>query len=167
MTEPAPLTLKQSKWLKVYIETGNATEAAMQAYDCCSRESAAVLGHENIRKVKGAVTALMDAKGLTDDLLMKKLLEGLDANKTEFLKWDGEFKDSRDCVDFPTRQRYLDTAIKLKGVYAPDRQEISGPEGGPISILAELTDEQLDEIANAGDPDTDDNAPSGEGGEGA
>ena len=40
------LTLKQNKFVETYIETGNATKAAMQAYNTTDKNTAAVLGHE-------------------------------------------------------------------------------------------------------------------------
>ena len=130
------LTLKQRKWLKVYIETGNATEAAMQAYDCTARDCGGHIGWENVRKLQGAISTLMDKHGITDGLLMDKLREGLDAEKTEFAKHEGKITDSQDCTDFPTRQRYLDTAFKVRGNYPADRQqvELTGAEGGPVQV---------------------------------
>ncbi len=44
------LTLKQLKFIQIYIESGNATKAAMEAYRCKNENVAAVLGSENLRK---------------------------------------------------------------------------------------------------------------------
>ncbi len=44
------LTLKQLKFIQIYIETGNATKAAMEAYNCKNLRVAAVLGSENLIK---------------------------------------------------------------------------------------------------------------------
>jgi len=130
--DPASLTLKQRKWLEVYLDTGSATEAAMQAYNCKDRASAGVVGCNTLKSIKGATRALMEKCGITDKVLYEKLAEGLDANRTVFAQFEGAFTDERDCVDFPTRQRYLDTAAKLTGMYAPEQHEISGPGQGPI-----------------------------------
>ena len=43
-------TLKQKRFAKKYLETGNATEAAMQNYNVKSREVAKVVGSENLTK---------------------------------------------------------------------------------------------------------------------
>jgi phage terminase small subunit len=73
------LTMKQRKWLDIYLETGNATEAAMQSYDCQDRNSASQIGYENLRKLD--YIDFMEAAGVTDQLLQKKLIEGLSATK--------------------------------------------------------------------------------------
>ena len=56
------LTLKQRRWIKKYIETGNATEAAMQVYNCKNRNVAESIGSENLGKL--AFSELMDQMGL-------------------------------------------------------------------------------------------------------
>ena len=47
----------------------------------------------------------------------------------------------------------LDKIVKLLGLAAPRRSEISGPEGGPIAIedLSTLTDEELAQLAAIND----------------
>ena len=44
------LTLKQLKFIQIYIETGNATKAAMTAYRCKNENVAKSLGSENLTK---------------------------------------------------------------------------------------------------------------------
>ena len=125
------LTLKQRKWLKLYIELGNASEAAWQVYDCKDRESAAQIGWENIRKLD--VAELMEESGLTDKYLNDKLKEGLEANKqmgarivikknTPTSQADGELMpatsqtdDFIEVEDYAVRHKYLETALKLNG----------------------------------------------------
>ena len=110
------LTIKRRKFLEVYIETGNATEAAFQAYDCKDRKSAKAVGGELLSKLnKGALKDRMDQAGLTDELLFRKLHEGLDAEKVEIAKFQGEIMDEKTFIDLPTRKSYLDTTLKLKG----------------------------------------------------
>lgn len=46
------LTLKQSGFVKKYIEFANATEAAVQVYNVKNRNVAGVIGWENLRKHK-------------------------------------------------------------------------------------------------------------------
>ncbi len=71
------ITIKQKLWLSAYLETGNATEAAMRVYNCSTRESAATIGWENLRKLD--FSEAMEAKGITIALLLGKLLEGLNS----------------------------------------------------------------------------------------
>ncbi len=42
------LTLKQLKFIQIYIETGNATKATMTAYRCKNENVAKPLGSENL-----------------------------------------------------------------------------------------------------------------------
>lgn len=44
------LTIKQEVFVEKYVETGNATEASMVAYDTENREVAKVIGSENLTK---------------------------------------------------------------------------------------------------------------------
>lgn len=118
------LTFKQAKWLSVYIHTGNATEAAMRAYDCKDRETASNIGGENVRKLR--IGDLMDAMGLTDQKLMVKLDEGLEAQRSiaaiAGTEANGGTTDFVDVPDYAVRHKYLDTALKLKGKYPKENQ---------------------------------------------
>jgi len=123
MEDRQDLTLKQRKWLKLYLELGNATEAAMQVYDCKDRNSAAQIGYENLRKLD--YEDFMEEAGITDHLLQQKIIEGLDANRTisaistykaasEAKNATGQTTDFIDVPDFAIRHKYLETALKLK-----------------------------------------------------
>ncbi len=112
----AKLTLKRREWLKVYIQTGNATEAAMQAFDCNSRPSAAKIGSELLRLLEGNIKGKMEVAGLTDEVLFSKLADGLDADRVEVAKHQGHIGDEKAYTDYATRSRYLELALKLKGL---------------------------------------------------
>jgi hypothetical protein len=112
-----PTTLKQRKWIRVYIDTGNATEAAMQVYDCKNRDVAKSIGSENLTKLD--YSYFLEEAGITDKLLQEKIMEGLDATRTvSAVKTSrNATADSTDFVDVPdflTRHKYLETALKLK-----------------------------------------------------
>jgi phage terminase small subunit len=116
-TPPRDLTLKQRKWLSKYLECGNATEAALYAYDTTDRETAASIGWENLRKLD--YTDFLEEAGITDKLLQQKILEGLEATRTVSAKIinkeaDSQTDDFIDVPDFLTRHKYLETALKLK-----------------------------------------------------
>lgn len=133
-TEKRNLTMKQRKWIKVYIDTGNATEAAMQIYDCESRDTARVIGSENLAKLNYA--DFLETAGVTDLLLQQKIMEGLSADKTVSARITGKDADSGtddfiDVPDYMARHKYLETALKLKKRLVSDR--ISGD----ININAE------------------------------
>lgn len=116
-TQDKTLTIKQRKWLKLYLELGNATEAAMQVYDCKDRESAGSIGFENLQKLDFA--DLMEEGGITDTKLNKVLDEGLEANRVISAmntgkQATGATADFIDVPDHAVRHKYLETALKLK-----------------------------------------------------
>ena len=110
------LTIKQRKFIKLYLELGNATEAAFRVYDCKNRDSAKQIGYENLTKLD--YSDLMEEAGITDKLLQQKLLEGLDSNRTiSAVKGTSANSGTTDFIDVPdfmVRHKYLETALKLK-----------------------------------------------------
>lgn len=54
------LTKKQRGFVKDYLETGNKTQAALNNYDTTSYGTAAVIGHENLKKPN--VIAYLESK---------------------------------------------------------------------------------------------------------
>jgi hypothetical protein len=46
-----PKTLKEKKFVKAYMKTGNATMSAMEAYDTDNYNTAASIGSENLKKL--------------------------------------------------------------------------------------------------------------------
>lgn|SRR3990167_8334538 len=157
MDQHDDLTLKQRKWLKLYLELGNATEAAFQVYDCKDRESAANIGYENVRKLD--YTDFMEAAGVTDKLLQEKLLEGLESNKQlaarvifkkeaptsqsagELPLASSTTDDFIEVPDFIARHKYLETALKLKQRLTDKKQVDLTTGGEPIKIL--ITEDKL------------------------
>lgn len=121
------LTIKQRKWLALYVELGNATEAAMQVYDCKDRGAAATIGWENMRKLD--TKDLMDAKGLTDDKLFSVLQEGLQAQRSISTisgnEANGGTVDFVEIPDYAVRHKYLETGLKLKDKFPRIKTDIT------------------------------------------
>lgn len=159
-------TMKQRKWLKLYTELGNATEAAMRVYNCKgNRETAAQIGYENIRKLD--FTELMDAKGMTDDFLLDQVNEGM-TKAGRVAKINGK---QGVIPDYATRHKYVETALKLKKKLSDTQKvELTGKDGGPIKFnlvagIGFLPDERKEVIIDEGDnisrSDKDDATPDG------
>ena len=161
-TNDKELTFKQRKWLKLYLECGNATEAAMQSYDCKDRESAAQIGFENLRKLD--YTDFMEAAGVTDHLLQQKLLEGLEATKqigarkiVQGARTGHEIKvdattdtdDFIDVEDYAIRHKYLETALKLKKRLTDTKELPLLPENTEGIIIFRPTKYGKDRMASA------------------
>jgi len=134
------LTLKQRKWLKLYLELGNATEAAMQVYDCKDRDVAKSIGWENLTKLD--FSDFLEEAGITDKLLQQKIMEGLDATRTVSAintskNATAQSTDFVDVPDFLARHKYLETALKLKRKLIERTDITTG--GKPIPILGGIT----------------------------
>lgn len=112
-TKTRRLTKKQKGFIKDYIETGNGTEAAMRNYNLKDRIVAKSVASENLAKPYIHDVIL---EALPDDLLAQKHLEGLEA--THHVPVVGEEPD------YAVRHKYLDSAYKIKGTYAPEKQAI-------------------------------------------
>ncbi len=72
------LTVKQKKWLKYYIETGNATQVTIKAYHLdpeTQYHSAAQIGYENLKKLD--IGEMMELMGLTNKVLLQVLTVGI------------------------------------------------------------------------------------------
>jgi len=114
------LTIKQKKFVKEYIETGNATEAAARVYDVTDRNSANSIGSENLAKLAEPIADVMDRVGLTDEYLMKCLQEDIDLKPQN-------------------RKAELELAMKAKGKFI-DKQEIKLDMVKPLLGGASVSD---------------------------
>lgn len=108
------LTKKQREFADKYIETGNGTNSVLGVYNTEDSRTAAVIAHENLTKPN--VVNYIQSK-LSDELLAKKHLEGLEAVRTIATK-DGPIEEP----DYAVRHKYLDTAYKVKGSFAPEKK---------------------------------------------
>ena len=116
------LTLKQKEFTKQAVETKNGTEAVARVYNVKSRENASRIAYNLLRKphIIREIEMLMEDRKVTGDLLVKKLKDGLFANKVTDYK--GEVEQSN-VPDLKVRHQYLDTALKLKNLYPAQQIE--------------------------------------------
>jgi len=105
------LTLRQLKFIQIYIETGNATKAAMKAYSCKNENTAAVLGHENLRKPKIAceIEKYRKKGGLSIEKAVSAINDAYDAEK-------------KGSPDHNVRLRSADMTLKLADAYPKNRE---------------------------------------------
>ncbi|MBI4039136.1 terminase small subunit [Candidatus Daviesbacteria bacterium] len=114
------LTLKQRLWLKYYIETGNATEAARQAgYNCQNEENYRYIGYQNYTKLH--IPELLEEMGLTKVVLLKVLATGITKPVKYLTKLVTHGKDTQsiehiEVPDYETRHKYLALALKMQGM---------------------------------------------------
>lgn len=129
-----PLNIRERKFVKSIIEGKSAAQAMRDAG--YSERMAKSCASEKLVKTSETIQQLMEKKGLTDDYLLQGLLEGTKATKVisatviakngEGMKdADSMSKDFIDVDDFPTRHKYIETGLKLKG-HLRDKLDISG-----------------------------------------
>ena len=77
-------TLKQKRFVKEYLENGgNATKAAMVAYDTEDRNSASVIGSDNLSKP--SVLALLNSKEQRAEEVVVEILESKESQDKDRL----------------------------------------------------------------------------------
>ncbi|OGH14567.1 MAG: hypothetical protein A3H50_01415 [Candidatus Levybacteria bacterium RIFCSPLOWO2_02_FULL_37_10] len=127
LLEPG-LTLKQRKFLKLYFETGNGTQAALAVYNTNDRGSASVIASETLAKLKNHVRAYMESKGLSLGFLVDKIIQGTEATKTTnaaiLVQKNGKAVKAEEqglieVPDYSVRHKYLETAAKWLGLEQP------------------------------------------------
>jgi len=134
--EERKLTLKQRAWLKAYFETFNATEAARRAgYKCRNEEHLRNIGAQNYTKLCREIEKWIDEHGFSDAHLKQKILEGMKAMETKFFAHEGHVVETKEVIPWEVRRKYLDMAIKVKGLYAPEKRELTGKGGEPIRFI--------------------------------
>jgi len=112
------LTLKQLKFVQLYIETGNATKAAMTAYRCKNENTAKSLGSENLTKpdIACEIEKYRKEGGLSIQKAINAINDGYDAEK----KGAGQAP----VPDHNVRLRSADMTLKLADAY-PRNKEVS------------------------------------------
>lgn len=140
-----PRTIKEKKFVKEYLKTGNATEAAAKVYDVSNRASAGAIGGENLQKL--TISQILDNAGLTDEKIGKTLNEAIEANKPigaiNSKDADSSTMDFIDVPDWQARLKATELASKIKG-HLKDR--IVGDPNEPLHVNHTFTDDQLERI---------------------
>lgn len=127
-----PKTIKERKFVKTYLQTGNAKEAIKAAYNVSSDKSARAMVSETLSKL--ALTDIMDNMGLTDEALVGCLKDGLYNSK----KIIGTPDNFIEVDDKATQHRYLNTAFQLKDKFPKDRIGLEATDGkNTVRVLIE------------------------------
>ena len=132
MPEKRKLTPQQVLLIRNIVKGMTLGEAAVNAG--YSENNPGQSGWQALQQIKDKMPAILDRHGLTDDALIEKYLRpALEAQETEFAKFEGKITDRVDVIAWEPRLKALDMAFSLKGSYAP--KEISGADGGPLMVL--------------------------------
>ena len=148
-------TLRERKFIAAYIENnGNAAKAYQATHPKYDGENAKVLGCRMLTKVNLTQNELLNEMGMTDAYLNQKLNEGLEAKKvisvipikaeeaqpntTDLGDANSRSLEFLDVEDYPTRHKYLDTALKLKNKYPTEKKNIDLNVKGELEVNSEL-----------------------------
>lgn len=106
-TKRPPQTVKEKRFAQEYIANGgNATQAALKAYDTDSPAVAAEIGSQNLRRLD--IVDELENAGLTDKKLAEAIYYGVQAFKRAGLS-------SELVEDWSSRAKFVEIALKLKG----------------------------------------------------
>ena len=134
------LTLKQLKFIQIYIETGNATKAAMEAYRCKNENVAKSLGSENLTKpdIAYEIDKYRKKGGLSIQKAINAINDGYDAEK-------GPGQAS--VPDHNVRLRSADMTLKLANAYPSRAQEVHHKHSHlHLEMVNELSKLSFDEL---------------------
>lgn len=137
---------KSLLWLKHFLDNSNKStflhrtnSAILAGYGKGS--SAQTMGERNYKKYANEIGKWIDDNGLSENALKQKLLSLLDAHETKFFADKGVIVSQVDVEALGIQQRALDMAFKVKGVYAPDKTELTGKNGGKIEVEHDISAE--------------------------
>lgn len=114
----APRTVKERKFVQEYIENGgNKVKAVFASYDVKPGDynTASTIAAENIQKL--TIPDLFDLYGITDEHLVEKMKNGLNATKvvTSYTEPD------KIVEDFSVQHSWWKDAMKIKGHLKEDK----------------------------------------------
>lgn len=130
---------QQARFVRAYIETGNATTAAKAAgCKCSSEDSFRVRGSQLLKECNHPIQSLMAEAGIASLELLRRVSNGLGA------------KDEQACIEkgkvhkwttpnWGARARFTDMAIKLYGGYPKQQMELPFEiQDGKINLVCEF-----------------------------
>lgn len=129
MAKKKAITPKQRLWLAAYFDRGSdtfmhATNSARAAgYSGKNEANYAEVGYRNKKALQPQINEWLDEEGLSDNALKLKLVELLDAKETKFFSHEGLVVEEREITAWGTQTKALDMAMKMKGMYSPEKHE--------------------------------------------
>jgi hypothetical protein len=123
-------TIKQKKFVKRVIETGNPTQAAMEVYATKKRVNARAIAHATMQNP--GVQILLK-KYITDEEALQTLKEQLTATTIKG-------KDDIEVSDNMARLKAVDITMKLKGAYPTDAVKLQLSGNNQINFIVSRMD---------------------------
>ena len=131
---PRKPTLKQKKFIKEYLKTGNGSKSALKVYSTDNYESASVIAHKTLQSdtVKTYMQKIMEKQGLSDKKLTKSLDKVIEAGVSD---------KALDSVKPKDSLKGIEMAFKLKDRFPAERKRIES-----ASINVNLDGKSKDEL---------------------
>ena len=127
MVKRKRLTVKQRKFIKEYVRTGNGVKSALKVYDTDNYGSANTIAHENLQKLINSpdMISAYEKVGITGEYLAKLTKQELGAKETKFFAEKGIVKTEKNVIAHDIRIKALDITHKVRGDYKPEKHEIT------------------------------------------
>jgi phage terminase small subunit len=140
-------TVKERRFLEAYLKGKSLAECAKYAGSKGKdRNSLKVIGHRMLTKINLSMDEVLDLAGVTDEVVARKLMEGLEADRLYLASYEGKFLDERKAPDVSTRLKAVELIGRIRGHFV-DRHEITGKGGGDITlVIAPATQRGVKEI---------------------
>src|SRR5207244_11999145 len=93
------------------------------------------------------------ARRIPNEVLVRRIAEGLNAKETKLAQYEGEYTDERYLVSWSERRRYAELACKLRGLLI-EKIEVGQSEEAPLNfeLNVRFVDPE-DKIQEAAPPD--------------
>lgn len=132
------LTSQQRSLIRNLVKGMSITDAAREA-GYADNGYVGQLGSQALEAIRLRMPEVLDKAGLTDESLIEKYLKpALEANETEFAKFEGRITDEREVVAWSPRLTALDIAFNLKGSYAPKNVQAAAMNVGVKVIIEHI-----------------------------
>ena len=120
-------------WLGHFLNSSNSTtfmhrtnSAIAAGYSNEKSNCCTVVGNQNFIKFTKEINKWLDEFGLSEAALKAKLLQLVDAKETKFFAHEGKITDQVDVDALGIQRQALDMAIKVRGMYAPEKVDVQG-----------------------------------------
>ena len=128
------LTPQQRALVKNLSKGMSITEAARES-GYADNGYVGQLGSQALEGIREKMPHILDRHGLTDDSLIERYLKpALEAQETEFAKFEGRITDSLDVIAWSPRLTALDMAFNLRGSYAPKEASKTAIDAGGVRV---------------------------------
>jgi hypothetical protein len=121
------MTKKQTKYVTARLNGESQRGAARAAGYSENTVHIASRSIEQSVGVQEAFRRALRKAGLTDELLAKRLVSGLNARRTEFFQKDGQVTDKRTVIDYGARRNYAELICKIGRILPADEPVLSSP----------------------------------------